>query len=55
MFNSGDTVEEVATGRRGTLALSGTVGVPPARLTVHFSDGHQPLIKDFTELHTVSH
>ena len=49
MFNSGDTVEELATGRRGLVALSGVVGAPPNRWTVHFSDGTQPLIKDFTD------
>lgn len=49
MLNSGDTVEELATGRTGTLALSGMVGAPQARLTVHFSDGRQPRIKDFSD------
>ena len=49
MFNSGDTVEELATGRKGLVALSGRVGAPPDRWTVQFSDGKQPLIKDFTD------
>jgi hypothetical protein len=49
MFNSGDTVEELSTGRRGLVALSGVVGARPNRWTVQFSDGRQPLIKDFTD------
>ncbi|MGA8673512.1 MAG: hypothetical protein WB679_26805 [Terracidiphilus sp.] len=49
MFNSGDTVVELVTGRKGLVALSGVVGAPPSRWTVHFSDGGQPLIKDFTD------
>jgi hypothetical protein len=49
MFNSGDTVEELTAGRKGQVALSGVVGAPPNRWTVHFSDGRQPLVKDFTD------
>ena len=49
MFNSGDTVEEKATGRRGTILLHGRVGQRPTRWTVQFSDGRQPLIQDFTD------
>jgi hypothetical protein len=49
MFNSGDTVEELSTGRRGLVALSGVVGIPPNRWTVQFSDGRQPLLKNFTD------
>jgi hypothetical protein len=47
MFNSGDRVEEIATGRRGTIALSGRVGQPAATYSVQFIDGKQPLMQDF--------
>jgi hypothetical protein len=50
MFNSGDTVEEIATGRRGTIALSGRVVQPTATYSVHFIDGKQPLMKDFVNV-----
>jgi hypothetical protein len=49
MFNSGDTVEELATSRKGRVGLVGVVGAPPNRWTVLFSDGRQPLTKDFTD------
>lgn len=48
MFNSGDKVEEIATGRQGVVAASGRVGEPPYRWTVQFNDGKAPLIMDFS-------
>ena len=47
MFRPGGKVEEIATGRRGTVGASGTGGRSSDRVTVQFSDGQQPLLKDF--------
>ncbi len=49
MFSSGDTVEEIATNRRGTVGECGIVGQPPIKWIIHFHDGKQPLVKDFTD------
>jgi hypothetical protein len=48
MFNSGDTVEEVATNRRGSVEVGGILGPPVNKWTVKFHDGNRPMIKDFT-------
>lgn len=49
MFRPGDTVEEIATGRRGTVANSSAITGQMDRVMVHFTDGVEPLIKDFKE------
>ena len=49
MFNSGETVEEIGTGRTGVAAGSGIVGQPLNKWTVQFRDGRSPLIRDFTD------
>ncbi|MEI9977552.1 MAG: hypothetical protein WDN23_00895 [Edaphobacter sp.] len=46
MFDSGDIVEEIATGRKGRVALS-TVW---PKFAVHFLDGKKPPIKSFEDL-----
>ena len=46
-FRPGDKVEEISTGRRGTVGASGTAGRSADRVTVQFSDGQLPLLKDF--------
>ncbi len=50
MFNSGDMVEEIATGRRGTIVLCGRVAQLAATYSVQFIDGKQPLMKDFVNV-----
>jgi hypothetical protein len=47
MFHSGDTVEEIATKRIGKSTERGKLGQGPDSWQVFFSDGKQPLIKDF--------
>ena len=57
MFNGGETVVEIATGRTGIVSAFGIVGQTPSRMTVHFQDGKKPMIKDSTadELRIVEH
>jgi len=50
MFKSGDTVEEVATGRKGTFAESGIVGKTLGGM-VNFFDGKLPRTIDFANVH----
>jgi hypothetical protein len=45
MFDSGDVVEEIATGRKGVMGLS-TVG---PKFEVRFFDGKQPLVKGYDD------
>ena len=47
MFNSGDVVEEVATGRQGVLQLTGMAGA--ILLTVYFGDALAPFHKRFSD------
>lgn len=53
MFHTEDIVEEIATGRQGTIDRIQSEGISgqeqiPTRWHVVFSDGKQPTSKDFT-------
>lgn len=50
MLFPGDIVEEIATGRVGSLGEVGTVGQPVKRWFVKFLDGQPPIQKEFTEI-----
>jgi hypothetical protein len=46
----GETVEKIATGRRGKVEAFGTVGAQPSILDVKFFDGKQPYIERITDV-----